>query len=120
MSKTVVIKGLFVFPSLAFFNYTLDAQCLGPTTTGNYTNGKQPTANGNYFINHVFSTFTSASGANAGMLNGNSISINISGGPTTNNITSALTPLTPVTGSGFPTINPSMHRVSTNNTSIKI
>lgn len=104
---------------LVLFFYSGKAQCYGPTLTGNYTNGKKPSANSSYFINHVFSTFSSTS---AGSLNGNNFSIAVSGGPATNNTTNTLTPAeTVVTGTSFPSpTNPTMHRVSPNSTSIKV
>jgi hypothetical protein len=117
--KTIFIKGLSViFCLLTFFAHSLYAQCYGPTSTGNYTNGKQPSASSNYFVNHVFSTFTNTS---SGEVNGNIIALSTTGSPGTNDITSSLTPgETLVTGTEFPSTNPFMHRVSPSNTSVKV
>src|SRR4051812_14689614 len=119
MRRTIFIKGLSVISfSLVFIFSSSYGQCYGPTSTGNYTSGKQPSANSNYFINHVFSTFTTTI---LGSLNGNAIVIATTGSPTTNDITSSLTPAeTLVTGTGFPSAIPAMHRVSPNSTSVKV
>lgn len=117
MRKPIFIKGLVILLCILLHNF-LYAQCYGPTATGVYTNGKKPSTSSNYFVNHIFSTFASTA---SGALNGNSIIIATSGGPTTNNIVSALTPgETLVTGTGFPSPAPAMHRISANNTSIKV
>lgn len=117
MPKTVFIKGLFViFCLLGFLPIFSFAQCYGPTSTGNYTNGKQPATNSNYFVNHVFSSFSNTT---TGSLNSNSFTITTSGGPTTNDLISQ-TPQSLVTGSGFPSTNPNMQRVSPTSTSVKV
>src|SRR5689334_5048696 len=110
MRKTILIKGLFVtICLLGFLPFSSNAQCYGPTTTGVTANGytKQPTTNGNYFINHVFSTFTTSLGVpSGGSLNGNSFTITHTGVPTTNSVVNISPGETPVTGSGFPSSAP--------------
>ena len=116
MRKTVFIKGVFVIICLlVFFPFSLNAQCYGPTTTGNYTNGTQPTTNSNYFINHVFSTFSSTG---AGSLNGNNFTITKSGSNSIN-LTTATPGETLVTGTSLPS-SPSQIRVGTGTAGVKI
>src|SRR3982751_2342433 len=65
MQKAIFTKGFFVVLCLPvfspIFSYT---QCYGPTTTGTTGQGytKRPSNNSNYFVNHVFSTFTASAG----------------------------------------------------------
>src|SRR6476619_430709 len=121
MRKTAFIKGLFVIYLLGFLPFSSNAQCYGPTNTGNYTNGKQPTTNSNYFINHVFSTFTTSLGVpSGGSLNGNSFTITPTGVPTTNSVVNISPGETPVTGSGFPSSAPQSQMVSANISGVKV
>src|SRR5690349_7015180 len=91
MRKTILIKGLFVtICLLGFLPFSSNAQCYGPTATGVTANGytKQPTTNGNYFVNHQFSTFTDTAN---GALNGNAITMTSTiGTPSNNTITNTL------------------------------
>src|SRR5436305_1068288 len=127
MSKTNFIKG-FVFLCLLVFHYSLYAQCLGLTSSGFYTTangfttntGKQPTASSNYFVNHVFSTFTVDGNGRptGGSLNGNNFTFSASGGPNTSRQNVAPGE-TPVTGISFPA-TPTQVRVSTGSQGAKI
>lgn len=111
------MKNIVSILTLVIITQSAIAQCYGPTSTGNYTNGKKPSTSSNYFVNHAFSSFTNTS---AGSLNGNGFSISTSGGPTTNSIVNTTPGENLVTGSGFPSSTPAMQSVSTNSTSIKV
>ncbi|WP_158638370.1 T9SS type A sorting domain-containing protein [Panacibacter ginsenosidivorans] len=93
-------------------------QCYGPTTTGTYLNGKKPSVSSNYFVNHIFSSFTDTTMA---VLNGNSFTVSSQGGATSNTISSSIAPgESLVTGSGFPLSVPAMQSISTNSTNIRL
>jgi hypothetical protein len=88
------------------------SQCYGPTSTGTYTSGKKPSTNSNYFVNHIFSSFSNTV---LGDLNGNAFVITTLGLPTSNTITTTAPGESLVTGSGFPSTTPGMQSISTNN-----
>lgn|GEM_PF-5695214 len=122
MQKTILIKGLIVCTCLLFlFKHLAKAQCYGPTSTGNYTNGKKPSTSSNYFVNHVFSTFNTSLGVPvSGSLNGNSFTITSSGGASINSVVNTSPAESMVSGSGFPTSAPQSQNVSTSILSVKI
>lgn len=122
MQKAILIKGLIVFPCLLFlFQHFVQAQCYGPSSTGNYTNGKKPSTSSNYFVNHVFSTFNTFVGIPvSGSLNGNNFSVTATGGLSINTVVNISPAESLVSGSGFPSSAPQSQNVSTSILSAKI
>lgn len=109
-----IIFLLIVIPFLSF------SQCLGPTTNtnaypvlGSSPIGQRPADNGNYFVNHEFSTFTSTLGLpTGGSLNGNNFTIGVTGVPTTHIVSTDAPGESVVSGSGFPSSTPQAEKVS--------
>lgn len=109
MRKTTLIKVIPPVLTALVFPFFINAQCLGPTATGFYVNGKQPTANGKFFINHVFSTFTTV---NAGSVNGNTFISTKTGGTGTYALSTTNPSSAPVAGNLYPATSPQQQAVA--------